>query len=259
MPENNLKDRVAIVTGSGRGIGRAICLELAQKGCRVVAADILEKNALRVAEEIIAGGGEAMATGTNVSLNEQVQKMVNKAVARFGKLDILVNNAGITRDALLEKMTEEEWDTVINVNLKGAFLCIQAAATEMRRNRYGRIINFSSKGGAAGNVGQINYCASKTGIIGLTRAVAKEFGRYAAKEGADMTCNAILPGFIDTPMSEKIPEEIKKAFLNEIPLKRSGAPREIAKVVSFLASPGAGYLTGTTIGVDGGFFMGVGC
>ena len=253
------QDQVAIVTGCGQGIGKAICLELAQNGCKIIAADIIEENAQKVAEEILANGGKAIAVGVNVTIKDQVQNMVEKTVAHFGKVDILVNNAGITRDSLLEKMTEDEWDAVINVNLKGTFLCIQAVASEMRRNKYGRVINFSSKGGAAGNIGQINYCASKMGIIGLTRSVAKEFGRYTVKDGADMTCNAILPGFIDTPMSDKIPEEIKKAYINEIPLKRSGKPEEIAKVVLFLVSPHAKYLTGTTIGIDGGFFMGVTC
>ncbi len=259
MPGGSFEGRTAIVTGCGQGIGRAISLELAQNGCKVAAADIMEDNAQKVAEEILAGGGEAVAIGVDVSLRDQVQKMALQVATQFGRIDILVNAAGVTRDALLEKMTEEEWDTVINVNLKGTFLCTQAVTAAMRRNKYGRVINFSSKGGAAGNIGQINYCASKAGIIGLTRAVAKEFARYAAKEGADLTCNALLPGFIDTPMSEQIPSGIRKAFIDEIPLQRSGKPQEIAKIVLFLAAPDAGYLTGTAIGVDGGFFMGVTC
>ena len=259
MITQHLKGKVAIVTGCGQGIGEAVCLELAQAGCSIVAADIIEENAQKVVQEILKKGGDAIEVSVNVTLRDQVHKMVEKTITAFGRLDILVNNAGVTRDSLLEKMTEDEWDTVIDVNLKGTFLCIQAVALEMRRNRYGRVINISSKGGAAGNIGQVNYCASKMGVIGLTRSVAKEFGRYAGKDGADMTCNAILPGFINTPMTETIPEEIKNSFVKDIPLGRIGRPEEVAKMVSFLAGPDAKYITGVTIGVDGGFFMGVSC
>ncbi len=255
----NFADRVAIVTGCGQGIGKAVCLELAESGCKVAAADINEKSAKKIAKTISDSGGEAIATKVNVAAKDQVQNMVAVTLKKFGKVDILINNAGIARDSLLENMTEDDWDEVMNVNLKGVFLCIQAVAPEMRRNKYGRVINISSKGGVAGGIGQTNYSAAKTGIIGLTRSVAKEFGRYANKEGADMTCNAILPGFIDTPLSKKIPQEIKEKYLQDIPLNRLGKPQDIAKAVRFLASSSAGYITGTTIGADGGFFMGVGC
>ena len=255
----NFADRVAIVTGCGQGIGKAVCLELAESGCKVAAADINEKSAKKIAKTISDSGGEAIATKVNVAAKDQVQNMVAVTLKKFGKVDILINNAGIARDSLLENMTEDDWDEVMNVNLKGVFLCIQAVAPEMRRNKYGRVINISSKGGVAGGIGQTNYSAAKTGIIGLTRSVAKEFGRYANKEGADMTCNAILPGFIDTPLSKKIPQKIKEKYLQDIPLNRLGKPQDIAKAVRFLASSSAGYITGTTIGADGGFFMGVGC
>lgn len=254
-----LQDRVAIVTGGGQGLGEGICLELAREGAKVAVVDIVLENAEKVAKAIAGAGGEAIALRADVSNKAEVEKMVADTVAKFGRLDILVNNAGINRDALFEKMTEEEWDAVINVNLKGPFLCAQAALPEMRKNKYGRVINFSSKGGAAGNVGQVNYSASKMGIIGLTRSLAKEFGRYAVREGADLTCNAIMPGFFETPMSAKIPDKIREGFISQIPLGRTAQPAEMGKVVAFLASPEAGYITGTAIGVDGGFFMGVQC
>ncbi|TDA69969.1 MAG: glucose 1-dehydrogenase [Clostridia bacterium] len=252
-----LEDRVAIITGGGQGIGEAICLELGRRGAKVAVVDINLENASKVAQTIKDAGSEAMAIKADVSRRADAERLVRETVEKFGKLDILVNNAGINRDALLEKMTEEDWDAVIAVNLKGTFLCIQAAAPEMRKNKYGRVINFSSKGGAAGNIGQVNYSASKMGIIGLTRSVAKEFGRYVQREGADMTCNAVMPGYFETPMTEKIPEKMREAFLTQVPLGRTAKPPEIAKVIAFLASPDAAYITGIALGVDGGFFMGV--
>lgn len=259
MNITSLKDRVAIVTGGGQGMGKSIAIEFATQGCNVVIVDVNIDNASAVANEACSKSVTALPIQCDVSKKVEVDNMVNNVKSKFGRLDILVNNAGITKDSLLEKMTEEDWNKVIDVNLKGPFLCSQAAALVMRENKYGRVINFSSKGGCAGNVGQTNYSASKLGVIGLTRSLAKEFGRYAQREGADMTCNAIMPGYIETPMTETIPEKLRVVFKGMIPLGRSAQPDEIAKVVSFLASPEAGYVTGVALGVDGGFFMGVQC
>jgi len=244
-----LKDRIAVVTGSGRGIGEAIAMKMAEEGAHVVVSDVMVDDAERVAEAIRGMGRRALVVKTDVSNKESVQAMVDRTLQEFGRLDILVNNAGITRDALLHKMTEEQWDAVIAVNLKGVFLCSQAASRPMVEQQYGKIINISSRG-MLGNVGQANYSASKAGVAGLTRTLALELARY------NINVNAVAPGFIDTPMTQAIPDKVKEKFISSIPLRRIGQPRDIANVVTFLATEEASYVTGQVIFVCGGRSIG---
>lgn len=242
--------RVAIVTGGSRGIGRAIALKLAEDGCRVVVNYQSNNQAAdEVVREISDAGGEALAVQADVSLAEGAKALVDAAVAAYGTVDILVNNAGIARDALLMRMSEEDWDAVLDTNLKGAFHCIKAVQRIMLRRRSGRIIQISSISGVRGNPGQANYAAAKAGLIGLTKAVARELA------SRNITVNAVAPGFVDTEMTRVLAPELIQQATEQIPLGRLGSPEDIAAAVAFLASPSAGYITGQVLGVDGGLGM----
>jgi 3-oxoacyl-[acyl-carrier protein] reductase len=248
----DLSNKVAIVTGSARGIGRAIALKLAEVGAVIVvnditaAADSLEG----VASEIRALNRQALVVTGDVSSSEDVARLVEKAAGTFGRIDILVNNAGVARDQLIMRMSDEDWDTVLNIDLKSAFLCTRAVLRHMLRQRWGRIISISSVVGIMGNAGQANYASAKAGIIGLTRSVAKEVGSRG------ITANAIAPGFIETKMTEQLDEKQKQALLQHIPLGVIGTPRDVAEAVAFLASEEARYITGQVLNVDGGMALG---
>ncbi|WHY68678.1 3-oxoacyl-[acyl-carrier-protein] reductase [Neobacillus sp. SuZ13] len=246
----NLEGKAALVTGASRGIGREIALELARQGANVaVNYSGSEAKANEVVDEIKALGREAFAVKCNVSNSEEVAEMVKGTIDNFGKLDILVNNAGITKDNLLMRMKEEEWDDVININLKGVFLCTKAVTRQMMKQRVGRIINIASIVGVSGNPGQANYVAAKAGVIGLTKTTAKELA------SRNITVNAIAPGFITTDMTDKLSEDVKAEMLKQIPLARLGEPKDIAKITAFLASDDSAYMTGQTLHIDGGMVM----
>ncbi len=239
--------RVALVTGSTRGIGKAIALRLASSGMIVVVNGATSEERIdEVVNRIREDGGEAIGIKADVSKKEDVDKVFSKITEEFGRLDILVNNAGITRDNLLMRMSEEDWDEVLRINLKSVFLCSKAAFRLMRKNRWGRIVNISSIVGIIGNAGQANYAASKAGMIGVTKSLAKEFA------SSGILVNAIAPGFIVTDMTSKLTDKVKEAFLSMIPLKRFGEPEDIANVVAFLVSDEASYITGQVISVNGG-------
>ena len=243
--------KVAIVTGSGRGIGKAIAMKLAENGATLVINDVGDSApAEQTVTEIKNLNRQAMAIMADVSSSTDVSKMMETAIAAYGKVDILVNNAGITRDQLTMKMTDEEWDKVLAIDLKSVFLCTRAVLRPMLKQRSGRIISMSSVVGIIGNAGQANYAAAKAGIIGFTKTIAKE----VASRG--ITVNAVAPGFIDTPMTQVLPEERKQALMNNIPLGYLGTPRDIAETVAFLASEEARYITGQVISVDGGISLG---
>jgi 3-oxoacyl-[acyl-carrier protein] reductase len=246
----NLEGKAALVTGASRGIGREIALELARNGANVaVNFSGSEAKANEVVDEIKKMGQDAFAIKCDVSNTEEVATMVKETIDRFGKLDILVNNAGITKDNLLMRMKEEEWDDVININLKGVFLCTKAVTRQMMKQRSGRIINIASIVGAIGNAGQANYVAAKAGIIGLTKTTAKELA------SRNITVNAIAPGFISTDMTDKLTDEVKAEMLKQIPLARLGEPKDIAKMAAFLASEDGSYISGQTMHINGGMFM----
>ena len=243
----NLEGRVALVTGGSRGIGAVIALRLGTAGARVgVSYHTGAADAATVAERITSSGGAAFVVGGDVTQQDQVESMVQQVVQKWGKLDILVNNAGVTRDKLLLRMTPQEWDEVIEVNLKGAYLCTRAVLSQMIRQRHGRIVNMSSVVGLSGNPGQANYAASKAGLIGFTKAMAREVA------SRNVTVNAVAPGYITTAMVQKLPENAQEAILARIPMGRFGTPEDVAEVVAFLCTDGAGYVTGQVIGIDGG-------
>ena len=245
-----LKNKNAIVTGASRGIGRAIAIEFANQGANVVINySGNEKAANEVVEILKEKGVKSFAIKANVSDEKDVKKMMKETLKEFGSIDILVNNAGITRDGLLMRMKEADFDDVIDINLKGTFLCIKSVTRQMMKQRSGRIINVASIVGVSGNAGQANYVASKAGVIGLTKSVAQELA------SRNILVNAVAPGFIETDMTDELNDDQKKAVLNQIPLEKLGSPSDVARVVRFLASDDAAYLTGQTIHVDGGMVM----
>lgn len=246
----NFAGKTAVVTGGSRGLGRAVCLELAAGGANVVLCYAGNEAA---AQETVSAcealGARALAVRCNVAEAGEVKALMDAAVQAFGRIDILVNNAGVTRDGLLMMMKEDDFDAVIDANLKGTFLCMKAVARQMVKQRYGRIVNLSSVVGLRGNAGQVNYAASKAGVIGMTKSLAKELA------GRNITVNAVAPGFIATDMTAAIPEAAKTAALAAIPMGRMGAPEDVAKAVAFLAGEDAAYITGQVLAVDGGMAM----
>jgi 3-oxoacyl-[acyl-carrier protein] reductase len=241
--------KVAVVTGASRGIGREIAMHFAAKDAKVVCLATTEDGANRTAGDIYAANGKAFPFACDVSDTEQVERLFEKITQEIGTPAILVNNAGVTRDTLMLRMKDEDWDKVIDVNLKGAFLCIRAVSRAMMKARYGRIINISSVVGLGGAAGQANYAASKAGLIGLTKSVAKELGSRG------ITCNAVAPGFVETDMTGDLPAEFREYVTKNAPAGRLGTPTDIAPAVAFLASEEAAYITGQTLVVDGGLTL----
>jgi 3-oxoacyl-[acyl-carrier protein] reductase len=246
----NLQGRIALVTGASQGIGRACALELARAGATVALAARNEAKLAEVASEIEAAGGQAAAFALDVSSKDSIKAGAKAVIARFGKVEILVNNAGITRDGLMLRMKRADWDDVLGTNLTGAFLLTQSLLSPMLKNRWGRIINIASVVGRTGQAGQVNYAASKAGLIGLTRSMARE----VASRG--ITVNAVAPGYIETPMTAVLDEKQRAAMMTAIPLGRPGTAADIAQSVAFLASDAASYITGHVLDVNGGMYMG---
>jgi len=251
-----LEGKVAIVTGSGRGIGRGIALKLAEKGAKTVVNDVDESPANEVVKLIKEQGGSAVAYIADISKKPDVESLMETTVKEFGRLDILVNNAGQFQGALLEDMTEEQWDRVIDVDLKGAFLCTQAAARYMRKGKYGRVINISSADAFIGNIGMANYIAAKAGLFGLTACMAKEFSRWVKEEGCVMTCNCLILGYSITHMTEEVfPKNVTDQYARVVPLGRpSDSEEDVGNAVAFLASEKGSYITGAKIPVTGGLY-----
>jgi len=244
-----LKDKVALITGSGRGIGREIALTFARQGADVISIDIDLQSATEISKLVESEGRSSKAYACDISDFEMTHRVLNSAIEDFGKIDVLVNNAGITRDNLLLRMTEEEWDLVLKVNLKGAFNVTKAVLKQMIKQRSGKIINIASVIGIMGNAGQANYAASKSGLIAFTKSLAKELA------SRNINVNAIAPGYIKTKMTEVLSDEIKNQILSLIPLARFGQPQDVANCALFLASPLSDYITGQVIVVDGGMVM----
>jgi len=244
-----LKDKTAIVTGSAQGIGKAIALALARQGANVVVSDVNLEEAQKTSQEIETLGVKSIAVKCNVADASEVDALVKQVQSAFPTIDILVNNAGVTRDNLMMRMDEKDWDLVLDVNLKGAFLMTKTVSRVMMKQRSGRIVNMASIVGVMGNAGQANYAASKGGLIALTKSTAKEFA------SRNVTCNAVAPGFIDTAMTAKLTDEVKANYMKGIPLSRFGSPQDVADAVLFLVSDAASYITGQVLHIDGGLVM----
>jgi len=247
--DKHLANRVAMITGGGQGIGRAVALRFAGEGAKVVVIDIVAESARAVADEIKAAGGEAMAVTCDVARRDQIDALVGQVLDAYGQIDILCNNAGITRDARLVKMTEDEFDSVVDVNLKGVFNLTQAVAPHMIERGYGRVISASSIVGLYGNFGQTNYVATKAGVIGMTRVWARELGPKG------ITANAIAPGFIATDMIKTVPQKVLDDFAGRTPVRRLGTPEDVANAYLFLASEESGFINGIVLSVDGGLVV----
>ena len=245
----DLSGRVAIVTGAGLGLGKAIACRLSENGAKVVVNDVVEANGVATVEQIKSKGGDAVFVKADISKWDPAKVLIDKTIEAYGQIDILVNNAGITRDKLLRDMDESDWDLVLDINLKGAFNCCKAVVRPMMQARSGSIINVASVAGVIGNAGQANYSASKAGLIGLTKTLAKELG------GRGVRVNAVAPGIIETEMTAGLPDKVKEGFLGLIALGRTGTPDDVADVVAFLASDAARYLTGQVLHVSGGMYM----
>jgi len=244
-----MKGQVALVTGASRGIGQAISLKLAAEGIFVVATATSEAGAEATVAAIVAQGGAAQAVKLDVTNSLEVEALFKKIISERGRLDILVNNAGITKDGLLMRMKDSDWDSVLDTNLKGSFNCLREASKIMTKARYGRVVNISSVVGEMGNPGQVNYCASKAGLFGLTKSAARELAKR------NITVNAVAPGFIETDMTAVLPEKGRVALLQNIPMERLGSVNDVAYAVRFLVSPQAGYITGQVLSVNGGMYM----
>ena len=244
-----MKGKVALVTGAAQGIGKAVALLLARNGADIIVSDINLEKAEETAREVEGLGQRALAVKTNVAEANDVEKMVQTALERFGRIDILINNAGITRDKLLLRMSDEDWDAVLGVNLRGTFLCTRAVIRPMAKQKSGKIVNIASVVGTMGNAGQANYGASKAGVIGFTKTVAREY----APRGINV--NAIAPGYIETPMTEALPEKAKEELKRMIPMDRLGKPEDVAEAVLFLVSEASSYITGQVLHVNGGIYM----
>ncbi len=245
----SITGKTALVTGAAQGIGRDIALGLAADGADVAICDVNLEAAQKTAADIEAKGRKSLALKANVAASADVTAMIDQVVEKFGKIDILVNNAGITRDGLLLRMKDEDWDLVLSINLKGAFLCTKTALKYMTKQRSGTIINIASIVGAMGNAGQANYVASKAGLIGLTKTIAREYANR------NVTANAVAPGFIDTAMTQALSEQVRQDLAKQIPLGRLGSSEDVANAVRFLASSSAAYITGQVIHVNGGMYM----
>ncbi len=244
-----LENKVVIITGAGSGIGKETALLFAKEGAKVVVTDVNEKGGEETVAEIKKNGGEAFFARLDISSREQSKEVIKYTLERYGKIDVLINNAGIIQDALVQKMTEEQWDSVINVNLKGPFNCIQAVVPAMMEHGVGEIINISSIVGLYGNIGQTNYAAAKAGLIGMTKTLAKELGKNGIR------VNAVAPGFIHTPMTAKLPEKILEMMKEKTPMKRLGQPDDVAYALLYLASDEANFVNGAVLCVDGGLLI----